>query len=297
MSSSQALLDNLPRVMPQPRCLTNAALLTTLPLFADRPMPEDIPNPASLAAVRDAIRHRRPLVHNLTSAVVANFTANALLALGASPAMVEAMDEAMAFAAVAGAVVINLGSLTPARQEVMLAVAHAAKTAGTPWVLDPVAAGAIAQRTEFARHLCRFGPAAIRGNASEILALSGASGGGRGVDSLALSEAAIEAAEALARQSGAIVAVTGAIDYVTDGTRIAAIRHGHRMMTQVTGMGCAASALVAACLAVESDHLSAVAHALAFSGIAGEIAASRASGPGSLAMHYLDALAGDLPMA
>jgi hydroxyethylthiazole kinase len=257
-------------------------------------MPDDRLHPPALAATRDAIRRQQPLVHNLTSAVVANFTANALLAIGASPAMVEAMDEAVAFARLADAVVINLGSLTPLRQEVMLVVAEAAKHAGTPFVLDPVAAGAIAQRTAFAQALCRIGPSAIRGNASEILALSGASGGGRGVDSLALSEAAIEAAQALARDCGAIVAVTGQVDYVTDGNETVAVRHGHEMMTRVTGMGCAASALVAACLGVETNRLQAVAHALAFSGIAGEIAASMASGPGSLAMHYLDALSGDL---
>lgn len=247
-------------------------------------------------ATRDAIRAQAPLVQNLTSAVVANFTANALLAIGASPAMVEGEEEAPAFASVADALVINLGSMTCAKSAVMRKTAYAAVTAGTPFVLDPVAAGSIASRTALALEISFIGPAAIRGNASEILGMAGIQGGGRGVDSGAWSDVAIEAAKTLSRRTGAVVAVTGAVDYVTDGERVIAVRHGHPMMTRVTGMGCAATALVAACLGVEPDRLRAVTHALAFSGIAGEIGAAKASGPGSLVVHYLDALAGDLGM-
>src|ERR1700679_1665374 len=136
----------------------------------------------SLAATLAALREQRPLVHNLTSAVVANFTANALLALGAAPAMVESLDEVAAFAASADAVVVNLGTLTPARAAVMRVTVQAATTARKPWALDPVGGGAIAARTVFAQELCRLRPAAIRGNASEILGLAGEAGGGRGVD-------------------------------------------------------------------------------------------------------------------
>lgn len=246
-----------------------------------------------LRATRDAVRRRAPLVHNLTSAVVANFTANALLALGASPAMVEAAEEVEAFAAAVDALVVNLGSLTTARAAIMLSAVRAANAARTPWVLDPVAAGAIAQRTAFAQTLCRLGPSAIRGNASEIMGLAGLAGHGRGVDSGSASGAAIGAAQALARDCGAVIAVTGTVDYVTDGTAVVEIAHGHPMMARVTGMGCAASALVAACLAVEPDRLRAVAHAIALAGIAGERAAATAAGPGSLMTGYLDALASD----
>ncbi len=278
--------------MPQPRGLTNVALLLTVhsPL-AETPMHDDMLAPKALKATIDAIRARAPLVHNLTSAVVANFTANALLAIGASPAMVEGEEESPAFARVADALVINLGSMTLGQAEVMRRTAHAAVSAGTPFVLDPVAAGAIASRTAFALEICAIGPSAIRGNASEIPGLAGMQGGGRGVDSGAWSDVAIEAAKTLARRTGAVVAVTGAVDYVTDGDAVVEVRHGHPMMTRVTGMGCAATALVGACLGVEPDRLRAVAHALAFSGIAGERGALSASGPGSLAMHYLDALA------
>jgi hydroxyethylthiazole kinase len=246
--------------------------------------------PGSLATTLAAVREQRPLVHNLTSAVVANFTANALLALGAAPAMVESPEEVAAFAASADALVVNLGTLTPARATVMRMAVAAAATAAKPWALDPVGAGAIPARTAFAQELCRLRPTAIRGNASEILGLAGEAGGGRGVDTGANSDTAVEAARRLADATGAVVAVTGAVDYITDGTRIVALHNGHRMMTSVTGMGCAATAIVGACLAVGDDALLGVAHALAITAIAGEMAARVARGPGSLQVEYLDAL-------
>ena len=237
------------------------------------------------------LRLKAPLVHNLTSAVVANFTANALLALGAAPAMVESLDEIPGFVSVAHALSVNLGSMTAARNAAITLAVQMAQNSGTPWVLDPVGAGGIPARTAFARHLLSQKPAAIRGNASEILALAGESGGGRGVDSGCGSEQAIAAAQAVARQSGAVVAVTGVVDYVTDGLATLALEGGHAMMTRVTGMGCAASAIVAACVGVETNHLRAVAAALSFVGIAGARAAKRSAGPGSLAVAYLDELA------
>jgi hydroxyethylthiazole kinase len=246
---------------------------------------------ASLAATLAAVRAQRPLVHNLTSAVVANFTANALLALGAAPAMVESPDEVAAFAASADAVVVNLGTLNPGRAAVMRMAAGAASSAGRPWALDPVGAGAIAARTAFALELCRLRPTAIRGNASEILGLAGEAGGGRGVDSGASSDVAVAAGQLLAGLTGAVVAVTGKVDYITDGARVIALENGVSMMTSVTGMGCAATAIIGACLAVSADALEGVAHALAIAGIAGEMAARIARGPGSLMVGYLDALA------
>ncbi len=247
--------------------------------------------PASLAATLALLRARRPLVHNLTNAVVANFTANALLALGAAPAMAEGADEVEAFAAGADAVVVNLGMLTPERAAVMRLAVASAGAAGTPWVLDPVGVGAIAPRTGFAQELCRRRPAAIRGNASEILALAGQAGGGRGVDSGADPEAALAAAKLLGVTTGAIVAVTGAVDYVTDGARVLMLRNGEELMTRVTGMGCVATAIVGACLAVGANALTAVGHALSITGIAGEMAGQRARGPGSMQDEFLDALA------
>ena len=238
-----------------------------------------------------SLRAKSPLVHNLTSAVVANFTANALLALGASPAMVESLEEIPLFVPMAQALSVNLGSLTAARRVMIELAVETALRAKTPWVLDPVGAGGIAPRTEFARALLARGPAAIRGNGSEILALAGETGGGRGVDSGRGSDQAIDAARKLAVQTGAIVAVTGAVDYVTNGQNVVAIEGGHVMMTKVTGMGCAASAIVAACIGAETDRMRATCAALSFVGVAGARAAARAEGPGSLATFYLDELA------
>ena len=162
-------------------------------------------------------------------------------------------------------------------------------------MLDPVAVGVLGYRTRLAHDLLSDAPAAIRGNASEILSLTGEDApglqaGGHGGDARASSETARDAARLLAAETGAIVAVTGATDYVTDGVRMLAIANGHPMMTRVTGMGCSATAIVGACLAVQHDRLAATAHALAIIGVAGEIAATRSRGPGSLAMEFLDTL-------
>jgi len=239
-----------------------------------------------------AVRAARPLVHNITNYVVMNSTANALLALGASPAMVHAAEEVEAFADLAQALVINIGTLSPPWVAAMKLAAARAVASGRPWVLDPVGAGATAYRSAVADDLARRRPAVVRGNASEILSLAGAAAETtRGVDSTQAAEAALEAARTLARRSGAIVAVTGAVDYVTDGERTAACHNGHPLMTRVTGMGCTASALVGACLAVEPDPLTAALHGLAILGIAGELAAEHASGPGTLQIDLYDVLA------
>ena len=243
-----------------------------------------------VAATLAAVRQRRPLVHNITNLVVTNNTANALLALGASPAMVEGTDEVAEFAAISDALVVNLGTMSsPRAAAVHLAVA-AANNAGKPWVLDPVAVGAIGYRTRLARDLVALRPAIIRGNASEIRSLAGEQGGGRGVDSGDEVAAAIAAARELARQTGGAVAVTGAIDTIVDADRQLQVHNGHVMMTRVTGMGCTATAIAGACIAVQPDPLLAAAHALAIIGVAGELAVQRARGPGSLQVELLDAL-------
>ncbi len=253
-------------------------------------MDPDLAEPAAVCRTLAAIRTRVPLVHNITNVVVANVTANALLALGASPAMVQAEEEVGEFAGIADALVVNLGTVTTERAVAMRIAVVAAVEAGTPWVLDPVAVGAIGFRTRLAGELIWERPSAIRGNASEILSLAGFGGAARGVDSSARSEAAQQAARQLARTTGAAVAVTGPVDYVTDGTRLIAIRNGHPMMTRVTGTGCTATAILGACLAVEGDRVGASAHALVLIGIAGEIAAERARAPGSFQVALLDAL-------
>lgn len=237
------------------------------------------------------MREARPLVHNITNFVVMNNTANALLAAGASPAMVHAVEEVEEFAGIASALVINIGTLSAPWVEAMRLAARQAARRGIPWVLDPVAAGATRYRTSTAAELVQLGPAVVRGNASEILVLAGAAGrGGKGVDSEHRSDDVLAAAKALAASAGTIVAMTGEVDYVTDGTRVVSIRNGHAMMGRVTGLGCTASALVGAFLGAGGDRLEATVAALAVLGVAGELAVERSPGPGSLQLHLLDTL-------
>ncbi len=239
-----------------------------------------------------AVATESPLVHCLTNIVVAGFTANVLLALGASPAMVENAEEAGPFAQVAGAVLVNLGTLSGEREAAMRAAAAAAEGASRPWVLDPVAVGALEHRTLLARELLGHGPTVIRGNASEIASLAGMAGAaGRGVDSKMGSGAAVGAARELARSSGAVVAVSGAVDYVTDGRQVLEVPGGDVLMTRVTGVGCALGAVMAALLAVVSDPLTAARDASAILKEAGSRAASPPPpGPGTFAVRLLDAL-------
>lgn len=241
---------------------------------------------SDLAALRKAV----PLTHCMTNIVVTGFTANVLLAIGASPAMVIAAEESGEFARIASGLLINVGTITEPDAKAMLLAASAAREAGTPWVLDPVAVGAIGYRTQVATRLLDFKPSVIKGNASEIIALSGAAGGGKGVDSTADSGEALSKAQALARKTGAVVQITGATDYVTDGQTTISIPGGHAMLTKVTGTGCALGALTAAFLGVTPTPIRAAVAASAVFAAAGEAAADVASGPGSFVAAFLDQL-------
>lgn len=236
------------------------------------------------------MRAATPLVHLLTNEVVQEISANVLLAAGASPAMIVAEEEAAVFAAISGALLVNVGTLYPARLTVMRQAVAAANQAGVPWTLDPVAVGVLDYRTQACRDFLASKPAAIRGNASEILALAGVAGGGRGVDSTAGSDAAQSAAEQLARSTGAVVAVTGETDFITDGNSTWATPWGHPIMTRVVGTGCALSALVTAFTAQAPNRLNAVAAACAVAGLCGKRAAASSRGPGSFKADFLDAL-------
>jgi len=238
-----------------------------------------------------AMRRAAPLIHNITNYVAMTPMANILLAAGASPAMVHAREEAAQFAGIADALTVNIGTLSPAWCEAMHAAAAAVTAAGKPWVFDPVAAGATAYRRDVSAGLLTLAPTVIRGNASEILALEGAAGSGRGVDSGDPVEAAEAAARALSRQTGAIVAVTGQTDFVTDGRRAARINNGDPLMPRVTALGCALTGIVAAFAAPASDRYEATVAAIVYYGLAGEQAAQRAEGPGSFPAAFIDALA------
>jgi hydroxyethylthiazole kinase len=253
-----------------------------------------MPNPsidiAGAAKAHDELRARGPLVHNITNYVVMTISANVLLALGASPAMVHAVEEAEDFTAISSSLVVNIGTLSPLWVEAMRRSAKKAVAQGKNWVLDPVGCGATPYRTGVAVELAGLKPAIIRGNASEIMSLAGASGaGGKGVDSTASSDAALAAAASLAKRTGAVVAVTGATDYATDGRTVVAVEGGDPMMPLSTGLGCALSATVAAFAAVRPP-LEAAAYGMAVYGAAGKEAASRCRGPGHLPAELCDAL-------
>lgn len=248
-------------------------------------------HPAARAGgILAALRRKVPLVHAITNFVSAPFTANALLALGAAPVMAHAAEEVEEMAGCADALVLNLGTPSPATLEAMRLASRKAAERGIPVVLDPVGAGATVFRTRAALSLIAEGrPRAIRGNPSEILALAGGRGA-RGVDARNGVEEACTAAQELAARGIAVVAATGAVDFLTDGRRGIQVANGHPLLARVTGTGCVATALVAAFLAVEDDALLAAAAALACLGIAGEQAAEKAHGPGSFAAFLLDAL-------
>ena len=236
------------------------------------------------------LRARAPLIHNITNYVVMNTTANALLAIGASPAMVHALSEVEAFAPLAQALVINIGTLSPPWVEAMERAALAANAAGVPFILDPVAAGATAYRTEVSLRLLTLRPAIVRGNASEIMALAGETGAaGKGVDSTRGSEAARDAATALAQRAKCVAAVTGAVDYVTDGERMTGIANGDPMLSRVTGTGCMATALCGAFLGAGLPPFDAAVAGLAAMGVAAERAIIGVKGPASFQVALIDA--------
>ena len=239
----------------------------------------------------ETIRHKAPVVHNITNYVVMNNTANALLAIGASPVMAHAEEEMEEMVNIASALVINIGTLSERWIYSMFKAVAQARKKGIPVILDPVGAGATSYRTSTARKLIANNPPAIiRGNASEIMALSDDKTKTKGVDSAALSDNAIAIAQKLSETYNCVVCVSGATDYIVEGKQIIKVRNGHPLMTRVTGLGCTASALCGAFAAVEKSFLAATAKAMAVMGIAGEIAAEKAAGPGSLQMHFLDNL-------
>jgi hydroxyethylthiazole kinase len=245
---------------------------------------------ARVAETLALLRQRCPLVQNITNYVAMTVSANVLLAVGASPAMVHAVEEVEDFTAISSALAINIGTLSPSWVEAMRRAAKKAVALGKPWVLDPVGCGATAYRTAVAATLTGLEPTIIRGNASEIMSLAGAAApGGRGVDSTTSSDAAVSAAVDLAKQTGGVVVVTGAIDYATDGKCLVAVETGDALMTLSTALGCALSATTAAFAAITTP-LQAATAALAVYGAAGKEAASRVRGPGHLPAELCDVL-------
>lgn len=239
------------------------------------------------------VRTTSPLVHNITNYVVMNNTANALLAAGASPIMAHAQEEVKEMVQISSALVVNIGTLEEAWIQSMEKAFHAALQSGKPIVLDPVGAGATSLRNSAVRRLLSIGkPQVIRGNASEIMAVMDHSGATttKGVDSVHSVSDAKVAAQTLSANTGAIICVSGATDLIVHKERKAFVHNGHVMMTKVTGLGCTASALIGAFVGVEKDYFFATLAAMSLLGVAGELAAVNATGPGSLQLQILDKL-------
>ncbi|MGW4733104.1 hydroxyethylthiazole kinase [Streptomyces shenzhenensis] len=257
------------------------------PIIQHRTMEELTWNSPAIADGIAAIRTGSPFVYGLTNYVAANLSANVLLAVGTGPAI----GAAAGFPAGAGAVWINTAALISNPAEPLSDAARTAHEAGSLWVLDPVAVGAGATEYDaFVKSLLDHRPTVIRGNASELIALSGGAASGKGVETTASSEDAIGAVEELARRTGAVVAVSGPTDYLTDGTRTVAVPGGDARLTQVTGAGCSLGALIAGALAVIPDALTATAVAHVAFATAAERAGARTTGTGSFAVALLDEL-------
>jgi hydroxyethylthiazole kinase len=244
--------------------------------------------------VRDelaALKKAGPFVYGLTNYIAANLSANILLAVGAGPAIGAAMDWPGAFGAGASAMWINAAALMSSGPETLNAAAKAANDAGTPWVLDPVAIGAGAPAYDQAiRDLLSFSPTVIRGNASELIALASGGAGGKGVETTASSADALAFIKDLARQTKAVVAVSGPTDYITDGENVIAVGGGDKRLTQLTGAGCSLGALIAAMLAAGKTPIGATAAAHAIYAVAAERAGAETKGTSSFGIAFVDHL-------
>lgn len=239
----------------------------------------------------EKIRADAPVIHNITNYVVMNNTANALLALGASPVMAHAPEEVADMVKIAGALVINIGTLSKDWVKAMKQAMAAAKAKGIPIVLDPVGAGATPYRIRTVRDLVKaVAPSIIRGNASEILAMADSQARTKGVDSLASSHHALAVARQLSADLGAVICISGETDFVVRQEQIIRVNNGHPLMPKVTGLGCTATALCGAFAAVADDSLVATVSAMAIMGIAGEMAGEDCPGPGTFQVRFLDAL-------
>lgn len=249
-------------------------------------------NTSHLIRDLNLIKDKSPLIHNITNYVVMNNTANALLAIGASPVMAHSIDEVAEMVGIASALVINIGTLDHKWLEAMLLAGKTASEKCIPIILDPVGAGATSFRTKVSRQIieeCR--PSIIRGNASEIMALCSITNTQtKGVDSTNSSDAALDSAQYVAKEAKAVVVISGETDYITDGINTILVKNGSPLMPRVTGMGCTATAIIGAFLAINPNLFEAANHAMLIMGIAGEIAASQSSGNGSMQINFLNAL-------
>ncbi|MDW5563847.1 MAG: hydroxyethylthiazole kinase [Methanomassiliicoccus sp.] len=251
---------------------------------------------STLSELLGRLREKRPLVHHITNYVTVNDCANITLFIGAAPVMAEAKEEVADMVSLAGALVLNIGTLRREQVDFMVIAGNKANELGIPVVLDPVGAGATRYRTEVAAKLLQqVHIAIIKGNGGEIGTMAGTGGKVRGVDSEGISGDPTEVSRALAEMTGAVVVMSGATDIVTDGKRTVLIDNGHEMMGRISGTGCMASSLVGAFATTSDDHLATSAAALVAFGIAGERAARKASGPFAFKVALMDEVAALTP--
>lgn len=242
-----------------------------------------------ISELLERVRREKPLVHHITNWVTIYDCAAMTRAFGALPVMAHAPEEAADMARLASALVLNIGTLTTGLVESMRIAARAANEKGIPVVFDAVGVGATGFRNEQAAlMLARVRMDVIKGNASEIARLAGEDVVTRGVESTDVGDGLEEAAKRLARAHSATVVVTGPEDIVTDGGRVFVVRNGHEMMGAVVGTGCMAASVIGVFAAVERDYARASASALACYGVAGELAARTARGPGSFKVNFYD---------
>jgi hydroxyethylthiazole kinase len=244
-----------------------------------------------LKSLLERLREQRPLVHNITNYVVMNFTANTLLAMGASPVMAHSVDEVEEMVSLASVLVINIGTLSKQWIESMLRSGRKANQLGVPVILDPVGSGATSLRTNTFRNLVKeVKMTVVRGNASEILSIASDSIKTKGVETAHDPEHALETAREVAGQIDSVAAITGPVDLITDGIKVIRCSNGHPLLGSVTGTGCAATTTIAAFAGVTEDPLEATSAGLAFFGLAGELAGARANSPGSFMISLIDAM-------
>jgi len=241
------------------------------------------------------LRNKNPLVHNITNAVVTNFTANGLLALGASPFMADGIEEVADIATIADAALFNMGTLNERIVNSILIAGKSSNERNVPIVFDPVGAGATSYRTAIAQLITQeIKLTVLRGNVAEVAHVIGENWSIKGVDAGAGEGNVIQLAQKASQTLGCIVVITGADDVITDGHTTYLVSNGHPIMTKLTGCGCLLGSVIAAFLSVsEQQVIESVTEAVAFYGIAAEIAAERtnAQGPGSFQIEFLNQLA------
>ena len=243
------------------------------------------------SSILNEIRNNSPLVHNITNYVVMNNTANALLSVGASPVMAHSLDEVEDIISISSSLVINMGTLSELWVDSMIKAGKKANELKKPIVFDPVGIGASSYRTEIAKEIIeKTSPCVIRGNASEIMVLAQLSSVTKGVDSTAKTVEALNGAIQLSKELNNTVVVSGETDYIVTRNKVSSVNNGREIMSKVTGMGCTATSVIGASIAVEDDVHEAAVFSMALMGVAGEIAESKSNGPGSFQISFLDTL-------